>query len=245
MEETITITRKEYDFLRSTIASLQEQIALLKNGKNSKTSHSAPSTDIGRSNSQNLRPVTDRKVGGQLGHAGSTLKMVLRPDKQQQHQVSHCNNCGRDLLGADGIEIEKRQEIVIAPIMAQSVEHITYQKTCPCCLHITQSVFAAHLKSSIQYGSSVASMVAYLSSYQYLPMQRIANLMQCAFGINMSVGTVKNMLSQMAAKALPTYNIIQQTLQASTVVGSDETGSKIAGKKGWFLLGKIQRPLLL
>jgi hypothetical protein len=63
-------------------------------------------------------------------------------------------------------------------------------------------------------------------------MQRIANLMQCAFGINMSVGTVKNMLSQMAAKALPTYGIIQQTLQASTMVGSDETGSKIAGKKG-------------
>jgi hypothetical protein len=161
MEETITITRKEYDFLRSAIASLQEEIALLKNGKSSKTSHSAPSTDIGRSNSQSLRPVTDRKMGGQLGH-----------------------------------------------------------------------VFPAHLKSSVQYGSSVASMVAYLSSYQYLPMQRIANLMQCAFGINMSVGTVKNMLSQMAAKALPTYGIIQQTLQASTMVGSDETGSKIAGKKG-------------
>ena len=38
----------------------------------------------------------------------------------------------------------------------------------------------------------------------------------------------------MAQKALPFYNTIQQKIQQSEVVGSDETGASCAGKKGWF-----------
>ena len=65
-------------------------------------------------------------------------------------------------------------------------------------------------------------------------MYRISDALQSMYGIRMSVGTVKNMLSQMAQKALPSYHIIQQKIQDSKVVGGDETGSKIAGKTGWF-----------
>jgi transposase len=237
LEKTITITQQEYTRLLQlelVVVSLQEELRLLKNGKNSKTSSTPPSADIGRSNAKSLRPLSDKKIGGQLGHDGSTLRMCATPNKQEHYPVEHCHNCGTDLLNTTGIATEKRQEIVIPPIISQCVEHIVYQKKCPCCQHTSRSNFPAHLKSPIQYGSSVSSFVAYLSSYQYLPMQRIATLMQCTYGINMSVGTVKNMLSLMALKALPTYKAIQQELQESSVVGSDETGSKIAGKRGWF-----------
>jgi transposase len=234
LEESITISKKEYELLLSQIAMLQEELRLLKNGKSSKTSNTAPSTDIGRSNSKSLRGSSGKKVGGQLGHEGCTLQMSSTPNKQEHHEVNSCSNCGSNLLSISKEAVERRQEIVIPTITAQYVEHIVYKKTCPCCQQVTASNFPTHLKSPVQYGASVCAQVAYLSTYQYLPMHRITDAMKSTYGINMSVGTVKNILTQMTERALPTYKAIQQELQESTVVGSDETGSKIAGKTGWF-----------
>ena len=70
--ETITIPLVEYLALKQTIVDLQaqlkaaiEQIELLKNGRNSKTSSTPPSQDIGRSNQKNSRIPSTRKTGGQ------------------------------------------------------------------------------------------------------------------------------------------------------------------------------------
>jgi transposase len=49
-----------------------------------------------------------------------------------------------------------------------------------------------------------------------------------------SEGTVDNLLERTAQKALPFYNTIRERVQQSHVVGSDETGSRFGGKKGWF-----------
>ncbi len=62
------------------VEALQEEIRLLRNGKNSGTSHTPPSHQIGRSNAQSLREKTDRKPGGQPGHEGTTLKIKEVPD---------------------------------------------------------------------------------------------------------------------------------------------------------------------
>lgn len=237
MESTITITKSEYEELLSLkvlVQQLQEEIALLKNGKNSKTSNTAPFNDIGRSNSKSLRIVSTKKVGGQAGHKGSTLLMTSSPDKQEHHRIDFCNVCGKDLNDVADVFVEKRQEIVIPPIQPQYVEHLIYKKVCTCCNTICQSKFPNHLTTSIQYGANVAAQVAYLSTYQYLPMHRIADAMHNMYGIKMSVGTVKNIVSQMAYKALPAYAQIQKEIEQSSVVGSDETGCKIAGKTGWF-----------
>ncbi len=44
------------------LEALQEDIRLLRNGKNSGTSHTPPSHQIGRSNTKSLREKTDRKT---------------------------------------------------------------------------------------------------------------------------------------------------------------------------------------
>jgi uncharacterized small protein (DUF1192 family) len=71
VEDTITIQRSEYEQLLSVIAELrekvqqlQEEIELLKNGRNSKTSSTAPSHDISRSNVHSLRRTSGKKPEG-------------------------------------------------------------------------------------------------------------------------------------------------------------------------------------
>jgi hypothetical protein len=117
MKEMITIPRSEYERmkaefaeLRSLVQQLTEEIALLKNGRNSKTSSTDPSHDIGRSNLVNLRSKSDRKSGGQTGHSGHTLLMKETPDAIIEHVSERCSGCGTNLEAVTGGVNGKKHE---------------------------------------------------------------------------------------------------------------------------------------
>ncbi len=245
--ETITIPLVEYlalkqavvdlqlqlEIYRQQIISLQEQIELLKNGRNSKTSSTPPSQDIGRSNKKNSRVPSTRKTGGQLGHAGSTLEMKENPDEIIEYRPEYCHGCGEKADSQNASLVSRKQEIVIPPIVPQYMEHQSYSCTCAKCGYQTISAMPSHLQANIQYGTGVSAFVGYFSVRQYVSYNRIAETMRDIFNIPMSEGTVHNMLKSLAQKALPIYEQIKQRVVQSEVVGGDETGVKINGKKGW------------
>ena len=138
IEEFVTIPKQEYDSLKQLIIdlqaqvkSLQEEIRLLKNGKNSNTSHTSPSQDIGRSNQKSLRVKSDKKTGGQQGHEGSTLEMRSAPDEVIDYRANYCSICSNSLTCASSIIEECKQEIVIPPIQVQCIEHRSHSRVCP------------------------------------------------------------------------------------------------------------------
>ncbi|MEJ7678246.1 MAG: IS66 family transposase [Segetibacter sp.] len=216
------------------IEALQEEIRLLRNGKNSGTSHTPPSHQIGRCNAKSLRAKTDRKTGGQPGHEGTTMQIKEVPDETINHLPQYCNDCGEDLQQAVSVLKESRHEVIIPPVQVRYIEHCSHSKVCTKCGKVCSGTLPSHLKAPIQYGHSVGALVSYLSVYQYLPYHRIKVLLKDVFGLNISEGSIDNLLERTAQKALPLYNIIQQKIQQSEVVGSDETGASVAGKKGWF-----------
>ena len=218
------------------IKGLEEKINLLINGRKSNTSSTPPSHDIGRSNKKNLRIKTGRKTGGQDDHPGYYLERKKIPDEIIDHKPDYCSNCGADLQQVDSElnESESKQEVIIPPIQGLYVEHRSHSKTCPCCKAICKGLIPERLKTSIQYGASVSTAVAYFSVYQYIPYKRIATLIGDIFHIPISQGTVDNMLERSMEKARPVYNIIQNKIEQSKIVGADETGCRIANKKGWF-----------
>jgi hypothetical protein len=55
--------------LRVLVHKLREEIELLKNGRNSKTSSTVPSQDINRSNAHSLRKSRGKNSGGRKGHS--------------------------------------------------------------------------------------------------------------------------------------------------------------------------------
>lgn len=216
------------------IEALQEEIRLLRNGKNSGTSHTPPSHQIGRPNAKSLRTKTERKTGGQPGHEGTTLQIKEVPDETINHLPDYCNDCGEDLQEAVSFFKESRHEVIIPPIQVRYVEHCSHSKVCTKCGKVCSGTLPSHLKAPIQYGHSVGALVSYLSVYQYMPYHRIKVLLKDIFGLSISEGSIDNLLERTAQRALPLYNIIQQKIQQSEVVGSDETGASVAGKKGWF-----------
>ena len=227
--------------LTKIVTGLREEMRLLRNGKNSGTSSTPPSHQIGRSNAKNLRVQTGRKPGGQSGHEGSTLKIKEVADETIDHIPGYCNDCGFDLQQTTSIIKESKQEVVIPSIQVSYVEHRSHSKVCARCGKVCTAAMPGHLRGPIQYGSNIGVLISYLSVYQHIPYYRITVLLKDLFGLSISEGSVDNLLERMAQKALPLYNDIQQRVQQSQVVGSDETGSHFGSKKGWFHVWQTTR----
>ena len=219
----------------SIIEELRIKIDLLKNGRKSDTSSTPSSQDYGRSNKFNLREKSGKKSGGQPGHKGSTLKMSEMPDEIVEHISRYCKHCGEEFNSETDFKLHKRkQEIIIPLIKPKTVEHQSFICTCSKCGTQTISDLPSHLNANVQYGKNIQSLITYLSAYQYLPSGRIKSFMKDIMDISLSEGTIYNIIESMSNKAIPAYKSIQEKLSISKVVGGDETGIKIDGKKAWF-----------
>ena len=226
--------KSENQALSAEVARLLEETALLKNSHNSKTSSTAPSQDIGRSNLVSLRGKSERKPGGQPGHKGHTLAMKEVADEVREHAPCRCSACGEDLENVPAAMVSRRQEVEIPPVQPRYIEHRSMVKKCPCCGQANHGAYPAEVTAPVQYGSSVKSLVAYLSIYQLIPYRRLCQLFSDLFSLPVSEGSVDNMLDEMSRRAAGAYKEIQTRIAASEVVGSDETGCRVNGRKHWF-----------
>jgi transposase len=220
--------------LRSIIVELMEKIEMLSHPKNSRNSSVPPSKDENRPlRNQSLRSETDKKVGGQTGHSGTTLKLIDNPDKIILHEPGFCNNCGNDLNAIASEFVNRRQIIDIPPIKPQYTEHQIYRKVCSCGF-CNVSQYPADVSSTISYGPNIQATTAYFHTRQYLPFYRMSEFFNDVCNLTISQGTLCNLLAKFAQKAQPAYDLIARKITDENVVGSDETGIKIDGKKGWF-----------
>ncbi len=127
----------------------------------------------------------------------------------------------------------KRQVIEIPPMRPMYEEFRQYACPCPTCHREQTADFPPGVNAPIQYGSSVESLVSYLSVYQSIPFARLQNLFAQVFSLPLSQGTVGNILERSARKCQGVYQAIKAQIVQSPVVGSDETGAKVKGKQWW------------
>jgi transposase len=248
MEEMITIPFSEYEQLKhenaelcslvqqleKVVEDLRAEISLLKGGKNSRSSSTSPSHDLGRSNKQSFRQSSGNKSGGQPGHIGRHLPLSDTPTEIIPHYPHKCAHCGNGLQDTESRLISRRQIVDIPSVFLTYTEHQIHEKICPSCGMKNCGKFPADVVAPIQYGSSIEAMVGYLSVFQSLPYKRICNLFKVFFGLNISQGSVDNFLENLTQKSKAIYKNIQSKIQESQFVGADETGCRVNGKKYWF-----------
>jgi transposase len=241
MDEMITISRSEYEGLKREIAELRllveqlmAEISLLKGGKDSRTSSIAPSHDLGRSNRYSLGRPSGKKPGGQPGHCGYTLSMSDTPDEIIDHHPVLCAHCGEDLQMVESTSFIRRQLVDLPPVSPIYIEHRSHLKVCPLCSFQNKGLFPEGLQAPIQYGRQIEAMAGYLSVYQILPHKRISVLFKDFFGLGLSAGSVDTFLNNLSDNSQFVYEDIRERIRQSEVVGSDETGCRVNGKKHWF-----------
>ena len=216
--------------LQKEVESLKER---LKPAKNSNNSSIPPSKDENRpTRNKSLREKSKKKTGGQPGHKGSTLKMSPTPDHIKKLIPDYCNNCGNGLHEVEAIPLSKRQVIDLPPVQPIITEYQQCSRQC-LCGHIQKAQYPVHITNHVQYGPSVEAIAGYYSVYQYLPFKRLTDMFGQVFNLPISQGTIANLLDRLAIKAQPVYDDIHAKISQSSVVGGDETGAKVNGKKYW------------
>jgi len=133
IEEKLDALLTRVDQLEVENALLKNRLAHYETPKNSRNSSKPPSSDFPKpSKTKSLREKSGKKVGGQVGHKGTTLKMVAEPTIVKEHYSNYCTCCGNDLSNINGVLTGKRQVIDVPPIQPIITDHQVYKKQCTC-----------------------------------------------------------------------------------------------------------------
>src|ERR1051325_3172060 len=121
--------RGEVDWLRRRNTELEKLVT-----KDSYNSSRPPSTDPPwAKRTKSLRRPSGRRVGGQPGHAGHTLRLTQTPQRVIAHRPAKCRHCSRSLVGIPGASVERRQVIELVPARLRVTEHRAEVVRCASC----------------------------------------------------------------------------------------------------------------
>ena len=112
-------------------------------------------------------------------------------------------------------------------------EYQAEQKPCPACQQITIAAFPAGVQAPIQYGPHVGATAVYLVEQQLLPLARACEVMRDLLGVQMSEGTVWELIKRCAGQLAPVEQQITEALIYREVIHQDETGLSVAGTRHW------------
>lgn len=230
------------EHLQVAVTTQQEQIAALsarvkeledQAKTTSRTSSKPPSSDGYQRPPRSLRQRSGKPVGGQPGHAGSTLSPVAEPDRVIVHSPTLCAGCQTTLDGVAASGYERRQVIDLPPLRLEVSEHRAEEKICPRCLRTTTGTFPAGVTTTVQYGTGIKALAVYLLTYHLLPYERTSALLGDLFGHTPAKGTLQTAVETCAAGLVGVEEQIKDALIGADVLHNDETGVRVQGTLQW------------
>jgi len=220
--------------LEKRVVELEEMLSKYKNPpKDSSNSGIAPSQDKNRVTYPKRDP-SGKKPGGQTGHKGHFHRLRESPDEIVACPVAQqCRFCGSKHLEVIDTLLQRRQVVDIPRIRPHVTEYRQQQARCKKCKRISKGAFPETVKAPVQMGESAKALSTYFKTVHALSDERVVNVFNDVLGLSISEGWVENTLTRQAHWLLPTYQGILSRIKQSRVVGSDETGVRISGKKGF------------
>jgi transposase len=217
------------------IEQLQQRMAELaaQLNQDSHNSHWPPSRDKGHQKSRSLRERSDKKPGGQPGHAGQTLKLVAEPEQVVVHRAPQCVQCGHSLAGEAVVSSERRQLFDLPPMQMVVTEHRVESVACPRCHTLNQPPFPAEVTQAVQYGPQVKALSVYLHQQHLLPFARLTQVLGDWLGASPSPGTLALWLQEAHTQVAEPVAQIKEGLRQADVLHCDETGLYVAGQRVW------------
>ena len=228
---------RRMDKLEQEMGQLKAENELLKEqlARNSANSSQPPSKNP-LTFKPNRKEPSGKKRGGQIGHIGHERKLYPLEMCQEiiDHYPQQCSKCGAEVSENISTQVYQHQVVEVPPVQPIVIEHRFHQMTCTCCGTENQAPEMVEIIGKGGYGSRVAAYVGLFSSQYRQSYRQIQKIMQAMFGIEMSLGTINNLRTevselggspaQQAVSAAVTE--AQGYVQQQPIVGVDETGFK-------------------
>ena len=229
LTQTIEDLKRMLSDQSETIEKLQEQL-----NKNSRNSSMPPSSDgYKKPAPKSLRQKSGKKVGGQKGHKGQTLKITTKPDTVIPHFPSACSGCPQYEQCCKAAHKVETRRVADASVEIRVTAHEAMEVCCPLCGASLRGTFPEDVKAPIQYGKTLQALVVAFNTVGAVSVSRIHDLFGNVFGIPLSTGTIHNMIHQCAEKLSDTMDAIRGHIKDLDVAHFDETGGRVNGRLYW------------
>ena len=190
------------------------------------------STPPSRSPKANQPKQSAAKRGPKPGHPGCS-RLNADPDVIIDCRVEVCPECGHDLSAAAQRQIGSSQMVDMPPIQPQVIEARRYGVTCPCCATTHQAEYPAGWHPHRTFGPNLEALVHYRHLAHPLSYQRVVDIVRDVLGFPVSLGAAVNIVRRAQPQFDTAAQAILATIRDSAVVGSDETGARVAGRNAW------------
>jgi len=112
------------------------------------------------------------------------------------------------------------------------IQYQSYFKECPQCGYENHdNSFPNFVAPHVSYGKNIMAIVVYLNVVHYVSYKRIVQTLKTMYQIDISEGTVDNLLKKASKLSKPEIKKIMSQLEVSDMVGIDETGAKVNGSR--------------
>ncbi len=214
--------------VRSMIELLALVVSLLANRLNLNSSNSSkpPSSDPNRK--KGTRQKGERNAGGQKGRVGVTLQKVDNPDDTKIIKLDR-RSLPRGTYTEVGYESRQVFDIDISRVVteyrAQVLEDSQGKRFV--------APFPKGVEKAVQYGTGLKAHSVYMSQFQLIPYNRIADYFREQLQIPVSIGSIFN-FNQEAYDLLGTFDEkVKVRLTNADFLHADETGININGDRHW------------
>ncbi|MDA8381136.1 MAG: IS66 family transposase [Actinomycetota bacterium] len=229
--------RSENAELHKTIAALEKKIADLEArlGRNPRNSSMPPSAEgLSKPPAPNRaeRRKAKRRPGKQPGDPGHHLAQVADPDEVVPHRPARCPACEGDLADAKVLDVERRQVFEVPRIRAHVTEHQMLKVRCSCGCE-TKAPPPPEATAPACYGPGIRALAVYLSVYQHVPYDRLAEIFADVLSIPVSVGAIKAMVAEAGGGLGLFLEVVAGLLKDVPAVHFDETGARVEGSLHW------------
>jgi transposase len=123
--------------------------------------------------------------------------------------------------------------VELPPVRPVVIEAWQYAARCGGCGTRTKGTYPEGLEPTRTFGPQVEALLGYFHERHHVGYERLVEICRDLFDLRISEGAIDNALRRLAERARPTYEAIGAQVRAGPVIGSDETGARVAGKTAW------------
>lgn len=215
--------------LEGRLAGLEAEVAQQSAPeKTSENSSVPPSVGFKANRAERRR----RRGGTRRGHVG-TSRRRQSPDVIVRCRPSTCQGCGEALPLAGQRRVGRSQVVELPPVRPVVVEAWQYAVRCRGCGTRTKGRYPEGLEPTRTFGPGIEALLGYFHERHHVGYERLAEVCRDVFGLTISEGGIDQALRRLGERARPTYEALGAEVRAGPVIGSDETGARVAGKPAW------------
>ena len=173
-----------------------------------------------------------KPLGPKRGHAPHPRHRPAKIDRRVEVVAHSCPQCQGQLRAPTHWHTHFQVELP-PMIPAITTEYRIGWSYCPQCKHEVSDSSSESIVSYSLYGPRLHAQVAYWKFSMGLTLGKIQKLLQDQYQLEISTGSLSEILTRAAEKYKPTYEQLKSELKLQSHLHADETGWRESGEKRW------------